>query len=235
MLITFNEFTLRADKIRAEIAKVCASVGRDPRAVELLAVTKTHPAGAADYAARYGLRAVGENRVQEAVEKKPQTTATIAWELIGHLQSNKAKLAVQVFDRVQSVDREKLLNHLDRAAGELGKTLPILLQINAGDDPAKFGADLADAPNLLEAALARKNLRVDGFMTIAPLGSSPAETMAHAVRTFTNLRVLRDDLAKRFGVSLRELSMGMSGDLAPAIAAGSTMVRVGTALFGTRG
>jgi pyridoxal phosphate enzyme (YggS family) len=234
MLMTFNEFTLRADKIRAEIAKACAAAGRASGEVELLAVTKTHPAAAADYAARYGLRAVGENRVQEAVEKKPQTTAVIAWELIGHLQSNKAKLAVQTFDRVQSVDSEKLLNHLDRAAAEAGKTLPILLQINAGDDPAKFGADLADAPRLLETALAKKNLRVDGFMTIAPLGASPAETTAHAVRTFTNLRTLRDDLGARLGVPLRELSMGMSGDLAPAIAAGSTMVRVGTALFGTR-
>ncbi len=234
MLISFNEFTARADKIRAEIAKVCATAGRDAREVELMAVTKTHPATAADYAARYGLRAVGENRVQEAVEKKPQTTAAIAWELIGHLQSNKARLAVQTFDRVQSVDSEKLLNHLDRAAAELGKTLPVLLQINAGDDPAKFGADLADAPRLLETALTRKNLRVDGFMTIAPLGATPDETAAHAARTFANLRTLRDDLATRFATPLRELSMGMSGDLAAAVAAGSTIVRVGTALFGAR-
>jgi hypothetical protein len=234
MLITFNEFTLRADKIRAEIGKVCASAGRDAGEVELMAVTKTHPATAADYAARYGLRAVGENRVQEAVDKKPQTTAAIAWELIGHLQSNKARVAAQTFDRVQSVDSEKLLHHLDRAAAELGKTLPVLLQINAGNDPAKFGADLADAPRLLDAALAKKNLRVDGFMTIAPLGATPAETADHAVRTFANLRTLRDDLAARSGMPLRELSMGMSGDLAAAVAAGSTIVRVGTALFGAR-
>jgi pyridoxal phosphate enzyme (YggS family) len=234
MLITFNEFTRRADHIRAEIRKVCATVGRNPDDVALLAVTKTHPAGAADYAARYGLRAVGENRVQEAVEKKPQATARIAWELIGHLQSNKVKVAVQYFDRVQSVDSEKLINHLDRAAAEFGKALPILLQINAGDDPAKFGADLGEAPRLLEAALAKKNLRVDGLMTIAPLGATPPETAAHAVRTFTNLRTLRDQLAAQFGVPLRELSMGMSGDLAAAVAAGSTVVRVGTALFGRR-
>src|SRR5579859_5471256 len=128
MLITFNEFTQRADKIRAEIGNACNAAGRDPHEVELLAVTKTHPAAAADFAARYGLHAVGENRVQEAVEKKPQATGAIAWELIGHLQSNKARLAAQIFDRVQSVDSEKLLGHLDRAAAELGKTLPILLQ-----------------------------------------------------------------------------------------------------------
>jgi pyridoxal phosphate enzyme (YggS family) len=234
MLISFNEFTLRADKIRAEIANACATAGRNPGEVELLAVTKTHPAQAVDYAARYGLRAVGENRVQEAVEKKPQASATIAWELIGHLQSNKARLAVQLFDRVQSVDSEKLLLHLDRAAAELGRTLPVLLQINAGDDPAKFGADRAAAPRLVECALAKTHLRVDGLMTIAPLGATPAETAAHAARTFATLRTLRDDLAARLGVPLRELSMGMSGDLAAAVAAGSTIVRVGTALFGAR-
>lgn len=205
-----------------------------PSEVELLAVTKTHPAAAVEFAARYGLRAVGENRVQEGVDKRGQTSANVAWELIGHLQSNKARLAAQHFDRVQSVDSEKLLNHLDRAAGELGKVLPVLLQINAGNDPAKFGADLADAPKLLEIALTKANLRVDGFMTIAPLGSTATETADHAKRTFGNLRTLRDDLAARFGQPLRELSMGMTGDLAIAVAAGSTIVRVGTALFGAR-
>ncbi|MEO5959250.1 MAG: YggS family pyridoxal phosphate-dependent enzyme [Opitutaceae bacterium] len=234
MFITYEEFALRATAVRAEIAAICSRAGRDPREVELLAVTKTHPAAAAEYAARFGLRAVGENRVQDAVEKRAQCTATIAWELIGHLQSNKARTAVEHFDRIQSVDSAKLLNHLDRAAGELGKVLPVLLQINAGDDPAKFGADLADAPALLEACLAKKNLRVDGFMTIAPLGATPAETTAHAERTFANLRAQRDKLAGQFGAPLRELSMGMTGDLAIAVAAGSTLVRVGTALFGAR-
>ena len=234
MLINYDEFARRADAVRAQIAAACAAAGRDPREVELLAVTKTQPAAAADYAARYGLRAVGENRVQETVEKRAQTAAAVQWELIGHLQSNKAKLAVQHFDRVQSVDSEKLLNQLDRAASELGKILPILLQINAGGDPAKFGADLADAPRLLTTAQTKRNLRVDGLMTIAPLGSTPAETAAHAARTFANLRTLRDDLAARHGTPLRELSMGMTSDLALAIAAGSTLVRVGTALYGTR-
>jgi hypothetical protein len=237
MFISYEEFARRADALRAQIATACAAAGRDPREVELLAVTKTHPASAADYAARYGLRAVGENRVQEAAEKRPLTaisSGALHWELIGHLQSNKAKLAVQHFDRIQSVDSEKLLNHLDRAASELGKTLPILLQINAGDDPAKFGADLAEAPRLLTAALAKKHLRVDGLMTIAPLGSTPDETAAHATRTFNNLRTLRDDLVARVGTPLRELSMGMTSDLALAIAAGSTIVRVGTALYGQR-
>jgi pyridoxal phosphate enzyme (YggS family) len=237
MLPTYEEFVRRAEAIKVQIAEACQSVGRNADEVELLAVTKTHPPDAADYAARYGLRAVGENRVQEGVEKRPrlaETSRALKWELIGHLQSNKAKLAAQHFDRIQSVDSEKLLNHLDRAASDLGKILPILLQINAGNDPAKFGAELSDAPHLLEIALGQKHLRVDGLMTIAPLGLTDAETKAHAQRTFNALRTLRDELAGRFGIPLRELSMGMTGDLSVAVAAGSTLVRVGTALFGHR-
>jgi pyridoxal phosphate enzyme (YggS family) len=230
MLLSYNEFSARADAIRGEIAAACAAVQRDPLEVELLAVIKTHPAAAADYAARYGLRAVGENRVQAGVEKRALTTAAVQWELIGHLQSNKARLAAEHFDRIQSVDSEKLLNHLDRAAAELGKSLSILLQINSGHDPAKFGAEMEDAPRLLNVAVAKKNLRVDGLMTIAPLSSD----VTVAQRTFANLRELRDRLAAESGVPLRVLSMGMSGDFVAAIAAGSTMVRVGSALFGAR-
>ena len=237
MRIEYADFSRRADALRTRITAACAQSGRDPAGVELLAVTKTHPAAAADYAARYGLRAVGENRVQEGVEKRAQASEAgraLRWELIGHLQSNKAKLAAQHFDRVQSVDSEKLLNHLDRAAADTGRILPVLLQINAGNDPAKFGAEIADAPRLLGTALTKRHLRVEGLMTIAPLGQTPGETAAHAERTFANLRILRDDLAGRFGQPLRELSMGMTGDLEIAVRAGSTLVRVGTALFGER-
>jgi PLP dependent protein len=230
MLPPYETFKSRADAVLAQISAACARAGRDPASVELLAVTKTHSAEAADYAARYGLRAVGENRVQEAVDKQPHCTAKIQWELIGHLQSNKAKLAVAHFDRVQSVDSEKLLNHLDSAAGSLGKILPVLLQINAGRDPAKFGAELEDAPRLLEHALTKKNLRIDGLMAIAPLSPD----IAVAERTFSALRELRDVLAARFNVPLRELSMGMSGDLEAAVLAGSTQVRIGSALYGSR-
>lgn len=230
MLPSYEAFKSRADAIRDRIAAACARAGRDPASVELLAVTKTHPAVAADYAARYGLRAVGENRVQEAVEKQPLCAAKVQWELIGHLQSNKARLAAAHFDRVQSVDSEKLLNHLDSAAAALAKTLPVLLQINAGRDPAKFGAELEDAPRLLEHALGKKNLRIDGLMTIAPLSDDPAV----AERTFATLRELRDTLAGQFSVPLRDLSMGMTGDLEAAVLAGSTQVRVGTALYGSR-
>ena len=237
MLIDYDEFARSADELGSRITSACCAISRDPAGVELMAVTKTHPALAAEFAARYGLRSVGENRVQEGVEKRREASEAarnLRWELIGHLQSNKAKLAAQHFDRVQSVDSEKLLNHLDRAAADAGKVLPILLQFNAGNDPAKFGAELTDAPRLLEAALVKTSLHVDGLMTIAPLGATGAETNAHAERTFNNLRTLRDELVARFGVPLHELSMGMTGDLELAIAAGSTLVRVGTALYGAR-
>src|SRR5258708_720875 len=167
MFIDYETFRMRADALLHRIEEQCRAAGRNPREVTLLPVTKTHPATAADYAARYGLAAVGENRVQEAVEKRAQTSAAVRWELIGHLQSNKARLAVEHFDRIQSVDREKLLNVLDRAAGELGRKLPVLLQINAGNNPAKFGAEPADAPRLLELALTKPHLQVDGLITIA--------------------------------------------------------------------
>lgn len=234
MFIDFETFRERADKLCALMRTACRGAGRDPAEVKLLPVTKTHPPAAADYAVRYGLTAVGENRVQEAVEKRTAVGGPLHWELIGHLQSNKAKLAAAHFDRVQSVDREKLIAVLAKAAAEQGKVLPILLQINAGNDPAKFGAEPTDAARLLAAALAQPSLRVDGLMTIAPLGSTPEETRAHARRTFANLRRIRDELAATHGVALPELSMGMTGDYAEAIAEGSTIVRVGTALFGPR-
>ncbi len=230
MFIDYDTFRQRADTLRARIADACAASGRAPAEVTLLPVTKTHPAAAAEYAARYGFNAVGENRVQEAVEKRPLAPTALRWELIGHLQSNKAKVAAAHFDRIQSVDSEKLLTVLNRAAGDLGKILPVLLQINAGDDPAKFGAEPADAPRLLDTALAQPHLRVDGLMTIAPLSDDPAV----ARRTFARLRAIRDELAARGGRPLRELSMGMTGDLEAAVLEGSTLVRIGTALYGPR-
>ena len=230
MFIEYNTFRERVDTLLHRIAEVCRTVRRDPAEIVILPVTKTHPAAAAEYAIRYGLAAVGENRVQEAIEKRALVPGALRWELIGHLQSNKARLAAAHFERIQSVDSEKLLAALDRAAAERGKKLPVLLQINAGNDPAKFGAEPANAPRLLEFALGRPHLQVDGLMTIAPLSPDPA--VAH--RTFANLRVIRDGLSARFGVPLRELSMGMTGDLEAAVAEGSTLLRIGSALYGPR-
>jgi len=230
MFIDYDTFRQRTDALRQRIAAACTAAGRAPAEVALLPVTKTHPPAAAEYAARYGLAAVGENRVQEGVEKRALVTAPLRWELIGHLQSNKARLAATHFDRIQSVESTKLLTVLDRAAGELGRKLAVLLEVNAGEDPAKFGIAPADAPRLLEFAVGLPHLQIDGLMTIAPLSDDPAV----ARRCFARLRTLRDELAPRFGVPLRELSMGMSGDFEAAIAEGSTLVRVGTALYGAR-
>src|SRR6478735_2835913 len=230
MFITYETFQQRVDALRQRIDAACAAAGRSTDEVTLLPVTKTHPPAAAEYAARYGLAAVGENRVQEGVEKRAKVTARLHWELIGHLQSNKARLAAAHFDRIQSVDSTKLLTLLDRSAGELGRKLAVLLEINAGDDPAKFGAAPGEAASLLEFALGLPHLQVGGLMTIAPLSDNPAV----ARRCFARLRALRDELAARFGTPLRELSMGMSGDFEAAIAEGSTQVRVGTALYGNR-
>jgi PLP dependent protein len=230
MLADYEEFKKRADAVRSRIGEACARAGRNPADVELLAVTKSQPAMAAEFAARYGLRAVGENRVQEAVGKRAQTAAPVAWELIGHLQSNKARLAVQNFDRIQSVDSPRLLEILDREAAALGKALPVLLQVNAGLDPAKSGVEPDEAPRLLAAALGLKGVRVDGLMTIAPLSGGPSAARS----AFARLREIRDRLSAETGAPLRELSMGMSADMDEAVAEGSTIVRVGTALFGAR-
>ncbi len=230
MNLSYSEFQMRADNVRAQIAAACEKSGRRPEEVELLAVTKNHDVWAPEFAAKYGLRAVGENRVQEGVEKRSKCSAKLSWELIGHLQSNKAKLAVEHFERVQSVDSTKLAEQLNKAATAQNKTLSVLLQINAGRDPAKFGAEIEEAEALLESAQKCTALRVEGLMTIAPL----SDDKAVARHCFATLRELRDRLALRSGLPLTVLSMGMSGDLEEAVAEGSTQIRVGTALFGAR-
>lgn len=226
--------------LRERIKAAAARTGRRTEDIRVLPVTKTHGVTAVVRAARADLRVVGENRVQEAAAKRMEYEAlraadpslpAVTWELIGHLQSNKAKAAVRTFDRIQSVDTIKLARLLAREAGEAGVRLRILIQVNSGRDPAKFGADPEDAPALLEAALSLPSLAVEGLMAIAPL-SGDADV---ARRTFASLRGLRDELAERFAVELPELSMGMSGDLEAAIEEGSTQIRVGTALFGSRG
>ncbi len=230
-MIDYDVFERNLAGLRKRLATAEALAGRVPGGVSLLPVTKTHPAEAVCHAVRAGLAAVGENRVREAVEKRAALAAlAVRWELIGHLQSNKAKPAVETFDRIQSVDSIKLLERLDRLAGEARRRLPVLLEFNTGEDPNKYGFAVADGEAALEAALGCEQLVVEGLMTVAPLeGGRDA-----ARRAFERLRELRDGLAARAGHPLPELSMGMTGDLEEAVAAGSTQVRVGTALFGAR-
>ena len=230
MLISYETFAARARALQEQIAEICSAAGRSPSGIKLMAVTKTHPPDAVEYAARFGLPCVGENRVQEAVDKMAATDAAIPWELIGHLQSNKAALAAGHFARIQSVDRKKLVTRLNDSCVREDRTLPILLQINTGRDEAKFGASPEDAPALLEAALDAPRLRVDGLMTIAPFADDPSV----ARTAFARLRELRNTFQERYRIALPELSMGMSGDLREAIEEGATCVRIGSALFGPR-
>ena len=235
-MIDFPQFKANCNALRERVARAAAKCGRPADSVKILPVTKTHPLDAAEFSAEYGFTAVGENKVQEACAKIERArggsskAASLQWELIGHLQTNKAKKAVENFARIQSVDSVKLLEKIDFEAEKLGKIQRILLQVNAGRDPAKFGAELEDAPALLDAALGLKCVSVEGLMTIAPLDENPDS----ARRCFENLRLLRDDLRSRSGLALDELSMGMSHDLEIAIEQGSTMIRVGTFLFGAR-
>lgn len=239
-MISFEEFSENCARVRKRVAEACAACGRDPRTVKILPVTKNHPVEAPLYAIRAGFSAVGENRVQEAAlkkkefsEKTPFDAAFPRWELIGHLQSNKARRAVEIFERIQSVDSISLAQKLNRLCEEVERErLPVLLQANPGSDPAKFGtADYDSLRKLAEAAFSENRLHADGLMCVAPIDDDSLET---ARRSFDTLREWRDRLEDEFGKKLPELSMGMSHDLAPAVAAGSTTVRIGTALFGAR-
>lgn len=230
MELSFESFRGRLADLNRRIAASCDEAVRLENSVRLLPVTKNHPVDAALYAWRAGLAAVGENRVQEALGKHLDVDSTLRWELIGPLQTNKVKKALEVFGRVQTVDRAKLVKVLQRNCEEAERILPILMQVNAGRDPNKAGVSLEDAGALADLVAASPNLKLEGLMTIAPLD----DDVEVARRCFAALRRCRDDLEIRLGVELPELSMGMSGDLREAILEGSTMVRVGSALFGAR-
>ena len=229
-MITEEKFLINLQRVQDQMAESCRICGREPDDVTLLPVTKNWPAGVVDYCKRAGILRVGENRVQEALEKKNKIS-NVDWELIGHLQTNKAKLVVGEFTRVQTVDSPKLLQKLNDLSCQKDVKTSILIQVNAGEDPAKYGCSLEETEALVDFALGLENLVVNGFMTIAPYAP---EDLGIASRAFDKLRTLRDDLKGKFAMNFDELSMGMSMDMKEAIAAGSTMVRVGSALFGSR-
>ncbi len=229
-MISQVEFEENLLQVRREITQACRNSGRLESSVRLLPVTKNWPSEVVAYCKRAGIFSVGENRVQEALEKQ-KLIQGVSWELIGHLQGNKVGKVVGAFDRIQTVDSEKLLNRLNEASIRKDESQRILLQVNAGKDPAKYGCSLDAAPFLLEKALAQGNLSVEGLMTIAPYSPDNPDV---AKAAFFELRNLRDRLSAQFAVDLPELSMGMTLDMAQAIEAGSTMVRVGSALFGKR-
>jgi pyridoxal phosphate enzyme (YggS family) len=211
-------------RVQEAVARACARAGRSPDHVLLIAVSKTVEAERVRMAVAAGVAALGENRVQEARDKIEALGRPVPWHLIGSLQTNKAKDAARLFDWIHSVDRLELAQELSRRVPAGGRTLNVLLQVNLGEEPQKGGVAPAEVKRLCEAVAGLPGLQVRGLMAIPPAAPTAEATRPH----FRRLRELRD------GLGLEHLSMGMSADFEVAIEEGSTMVRVGTAIFGPR-
>ena len=223
----------RLAQVREQIARAAERAGRRPEEVTLIAVSKTFDSSTVQRAVDAGALDLGENRVQEAAGKVEVVKGErLRWHLIGHLQSNKARLAVRAFDVIHTIDSRDLVERLDRIAGEEGRRLTALAQVDLADEPTKTGADEAELPGIVEAMDAAKHLDFTGLMTMPPFFDHPEQTRPY----FRRLREILDRLnsgrpARR---RLTQLSMGMSHDFEVAIEEGATMVRVGTAIFGRR-
>ena len=231
--ISAGQIAARRDEILGRIARAAERAGRDPGAVALLAVTKTHPAEVVRQAALAGLTRFGENRVAEGIAKIAALAGEwpgLEWRLIGPLQTNKAKPALQYFSVIESLDRERLAARLEGLLAAEGKRLPVLLEVNLGSEETKSGAPPQLAEALASSALASPHLDVRGLMAVPPFTEDPEGARPY----FQRLRELRDRLADRFGRPFPELSIGMSHDFEVAVEEGSTQVRLGTALFGPR-
>lgn len=212
------------ERVVASVEHACRRAGRRPEDVLLIAVSKTVEVERIRAAVQAGVRALGENRVQEARDKLAVLGRPVPWHLIGPLQTNKARDAVRLFDCVHSLDRLELARELDRRARAEGRVVDTLIEVNVGEEPQKAGAVPAEVKPLLDAVQGMPGLRVRGLMAIPPATHDPEATRPH----FRRLRELRDELG------LEHLSMGMSADYETAIEEGATMVRVGTAIFGPR-
>ena len=212
------------------ISDSARQAGRSADSVSLIAVSKTHPAEVIQEAVDAGQLIFGENRVQEAQPKITALPAKLHWHLIGHLQSNKVRLALPLFELIHGVDSLDLLAHIDRVAEELGLFPRVLLQVNVAGEASKFGFAPGKLLEQVEEIVKFDRVQIEGLMTIPPL----APAAEHSRRYFVALRELRDKLATEFRFPLPELSMGMSSDFRVAIEEGATMVRVGTAIFGER-
>jgi PLP dependent protein len=210
--------------VHERVARACGRAGRKPDDVLLIAVSKTVEIERIRAAVAAGVKALGENRVQEAKDKVAALGRPVPWHLIGSLQTNKARDAVQLFDWIHSVDREELARELDRRAHQSGRSVKVLVQVNVGEEAQKGGVPPAELKGLLDAMVGLRNLDVRGLMCIPPA----AETAEASRGWFKRLRDLRD------AAGLEHCSMGMSGDFEVAIEEGATMVRVGTAIFGPR-
>ncbi|MEW6162323.1 MAG: YggS family pyridoxal phosphate-dependent enzyme [Nitrospirota bacterium] len=216
------------------ISHAAMRAGRNPEDVKLVAVTKTVDIKRIREAIDYGLRVFGESRVQEAKEKisnlKSQiSNSKIEWHLVGHLQRNKAKIAVQLFDLIHSLDSMGLADELDKHAERAGKIQKVLVQVKLSEEETKHGVPREDLMDLIEAVAEMKNLRLEGLMTMPPFFDDPEMARPY----FRELRELRDKMVSS-GYELPELSMGMTNDFEVAIEEGATMVRIGTGIFGER-
>jgi pyridoxal phosphate enzyme (YggS family) len=228
------EIQVRLAQVRARIEAAASRSNRAVDEIKLIAVSKTHPAAVVRQAIEAGVTDLGENRVQEADSKIDEVGRdTARWHLIGHLQSNKARRAVQLFDVIHSVDSIQLAQRLDRACADVERAaLPVLIQVDLGQEATKSGVDEQQLPALIDSVREYEHIRLAGLMTLPPFFEDAELTRPF----FVKLRELRDEYKRRgaFGDAPGELSMGMTHDFEVAIEAGATMVRIGTAIFGER-
>ncbi len=225
--VTFAENLI---SIRARITAACARAGRDEASVTLLAVSKTHPPETIRTAVDAGQIFFGENKIQEARAKIPLSPSRARWQFIGHLQSNKVREAVELFEMIQGVDSFAIAQEISKRAEQTGKTMPILLEVNVAGEASKFGYQPEKLLAELEELNALPRLEVHGLMAIPPFTPLAEKSRPY----FQRLRKLKVTCEKNLGVPLPQLSMGMSGDFEVAIEEGATIVRVGSALFGER-
>jgi len=218
------------ESILARIRSAAERTGRDPAGVRLVAVSKTHPAEAIRHVLDSGQRVFGESKVQEAAGKIPLLPSDLEWHFIGHLQTNKIRKALPLFRLFHGVDNSGLAHQIDRIAAECGCFPKILLEVNVSGEGTKFGFRPDNLKAEIAGLLALPRVQVVGLMTMAPYAEDPEASRPY----FAALRNLRDELQQQTGTPLPELSMGMSGDFEQAVGAGSTLVRVGTAIFGER-
>ena len=223
----------RLGRVREAVARAADAAGRNPDSIRLVAVGKRFPAEAIEAIYRAGQRDFGENRVQEAEEKVPALPADIRWHLVGHLQANKTAKAIPLFSLIHSVDSAKLARRLDRQAGEAGRSLEALVQVDLAGETTKSGLPPEELPELLEEAREFRHLALRGLMILPPFHPDPQEVRPY----FRSLREISEDLQGRglLGATGEvALSMGMSHDFPVAVEEGATLVRVGTSIFGER-
>ncbi len=225
-----NDLSERLQAIRDRISAAAQRCGRDPAAIELLAVSKTFPVEAIREAVDAGQMMFGENKVQEILAKAPQLPANLQWHLIGHLQSNKVRKVLPLVKAIHSIGSLDLARDVDRIAGELGLFPQVYLEVNLAEESSKHGFGVEQVRAGLETLYAFKRLEIQGLMCIPPFDADAEKSRPYFVR----LRALRDELEKCGGAPLPLLSMGMSHDFEIAVEEGATMVRVGSAIFGER-